>query len=132
MSAPARLVQLVADLDAEAELAPVDGGELTVMVTVIPTSVPARWATSTRVPTVAWPGARYGCTASMAVRSMSRIMSGVDSTRSGSPRRWAGVMSSVTVTVATCLSPTSSFLSPSLIGSFLFLEPRIGRGRRPA
>ena len=39
------------------------------------------------VPTVAWPGVRYGCTASMAVRSMRRIMSGVDSTRSGSPRR---------------------------------------------
>src|SRR2546427_3278343 len=53
----------------------------------------------------------------MAVRSMRAIMLGVDSTRSGSLRRWGGVMSSVTFIFATCLRPTSSFLTLSLIAS---------------
>src|SRR5882724_7499443 len=51
-------------------------------------------------------------------------MSGVDSTRSGSLRRWDGVMSSVTFTFATCFRPTSSFLPLSLIA----LLRRAGQG----
>src|SRR5262249_967723 len=62
----------------------------------------------------------------MAGRSMRPIMLGVASTRSGSLRRWAGVMSSVTLTFAVCLRPTfSSLIGPSL----LVVQPGLGQLR---
>src|SRR2546422_3789646 len=64
----------------------------------------------------------------MAARSMSAIMLGVDSTRSGSLRRWGGVMSSVTFTFATCFRPTSSFLTLSLIASLRRAGERLASG----
>src|SRR4029434_10680706 len=78
------------------------------MVTCMPSGVAARCFRFTIVPTVVWPGCRWGWTHWMAVCSTSLTISGVAKTRMASPRRCAGVMSSVTGTDCECLSPGAS------------------------